>query len=268
MYTLVTTTHGIPEEDFASQETTSNLVHPHIVKGHPARAAIDGNVTGLDILPERFVCEVLVGGDWVQAPATALSICPEAKCRTKNTTLGWRTDILVPACVQHNRTAEEDQRWQKECEPETDVVCRVGHSDLAYQGTYVDEKIEIVIDSVDGSSWIDNDAFALFVCRHSHAFDRHLLGDERADVGLEATSTGAHDDETEHESCKCAIMTVEYSWCGRGDENDVANNGNTDGNDDSVLYRCQHGVTSSQHRLLTYLPKYVSAMYAPKRGTM
>ena len=132
-------THRIPEEDFASQETTSNLIHPHVVKGHPAGTTVNGDVTRLDILPERFMCEVLVGSDRIQAPASTLSVCPKTERRTENTTLGWRTNVLVPACIEHNRTAEEDQRWQEERKPETDVVSRVGHSDLAYKGADVDE---------------------------------------------------------------------------------------------------------------------------------
>ena len=211
--------------------------------------------------------EVLVGGDRVQAPAAALSVCPEAKGRTKNTTLRRGSNVLVPACVQHNRTAEEDQRWQEECKPETDIVCRVGHSDLAYKSSNINEQVEIVVNSVDSSGRVDDDTFALFVCRDSHAFNRHLLSHERADVGFEATSTGAHDDETENECCERAIVVVEYSWCRRGDEDDVADNGNTDRNDNGVLF-----VVSERSLLrygrLTYRPKYVSAIYAPKRGIM
>jgi hypothetical protein len=60
--------------------------------------------------------------------------------------------------------------------------------------------------------------------------------DKRTDVGLEATSTGAHDDETEDECCERTAVAVEYSWGCGGDEDDVADNGNTNGDDDGVLF--------------------------------
>ena len=98
----------VPEEDGAGMETAAHFSDPGIVESHPARALVDGDVAGFDILPESAIVQVLVGGDGVDGPAAALGVNEDFEGFAEDGAF-WRTPDVGFAAGKDYGWAEAEQ---------------------------------------------------------------------------------------------------------------------------------------------------------------
>ncbi len=174
--------------------------------------------------------------DRVERPSTFHGQNPELEGLGQYRTGRWPAGVFVTHQPHDGRAAEEQACWQHERQPEPYVSLGVHHADLAGESTDVDHQIEVHVDAGDGHGWVHNDAFPALL-----HFDVLfgvlgfiLLGDERRDVGLEATSADAEDDETNTKAGNGAVGGGNDRGKRRDDEEDVADDGDEDGDLDGL----------------------------------
>lgn len=130
---------------------------------------------------------------------------------------------------------QEDESWQQEGQPETDVLLSVDHTNLANQSTDVDEEVEVMVDSALSDGRINNHLLARWHLLDDNGSQRNLLNDKRRDIWLKTTSAETHDDKTEHENTKASALVLDDRWDGRHDQDDVTYNSDTDGYANSLV---------------------------------
>jgi len=107
----------------------------------------------------------------------------------------WRCPDVSIATPDDDKWAQTEQDSGHEvCEPISNVLLGVNHSNLANQSANVDEKVEVVVDSRLRDCRIDNHTLTGGEVSSNHLGQWQLLSNQRGDVGLESTSANAHDD--------------------------------------------------------------------------
>ncbi len=138
------TVNGVPQEDGASFEATTNLVNPLIVKSHPGRTVLASEVAWLRTVPEIRGIQVLPCLRGAPGEATLHCLSPNAHRRSKHRASGRRADVLVATHVKDDWAEQEHDGGERERKPITDELLRIGHADLADQRTDVDEQIKVL----------------------------------------------------------------------------------------------------------------------------
>jgi hypothetical protein len=185
-------------------------------------------------VPHLAVVPVLVSLDGVDAESTTKSLEEELECRSHDVARRGCKNVEFLAKPQYWKGDNEHDGGNEVCEPKADVALSVNHRDLSNQCTNVDEEVEVVVDTGDGRGGVDNDALALHHL-DAHLFLGNLLGNEGRNVGLECTSTCAHDEDTENKNAESSIGLVENRGSRRGDENQVTDLSKNDGIDNRLV---------------------------------
>lgn len=224
---------GDPGEARAGTETTSNLVNPGVVESHPG-GLVAAKVAGLDVLPEVVGLEVLAGLSGVKRPLALLSKPPQLESADEDGASGRAEVVLVLAEPEHNGAEAEQDGGQEPGQPEADVLLDVHHGDLTSQGANVDEHVEVQEDAGDGDSGIANDALAsLLVDNDTKLGSPVLLSDQGRDVRLESASAETKSDDTQDEGGN-SLASVEHDWQSGDDKQDVADDGEANGEENGV----------------------------------
>jgi hypothetical protein len=227
---------GDPEKDRAGGESTADLIDPRVIEVVPlGRAGTERR--RLDGVPHLTVVPGPVRLDGVDAESTAKRLEEELECRSHDVAGRGRQDVELLAVEENGQGDDEHDGGDEVSEPETNVALSVDHGDLTDKGTNVDEKVKVVVDAGHGNGGVDNNALALDDL-DAHLLLRHLLGNEGRNVGLEGTSSGTHDEDTEDKDTKGRVGLVEDRWRRRGNENQVTNLSNND--------RVQNGLEAAE----------------------
>lgn len=179
---------GNPDEHTASGEATVDLVYPGIVEVVPGRCAGTEN-RRLDPLPHLSVAPVLNGLDRVEGSAVSKSLEEQLHGGGHDTTGRRQHSVAAPAVDEDRESKHEHDGGKQEGEPETDVTLSICHGELTDQCTDVDEEVEVVVDTGQSDSGVDDDALSLDFS-DAHPGFRDLLGDKRRNIGFE-TSTAS-----------------------------------------------------------------------------
>lgn len=220
---------GEPEEDSAGLETTTNLVNPGIVKGHPLGLGLGRLLGGLGALPEVVSTHVLHELDGVGSPTALGGKGPKAHALGKNRAGGGSLDVVLGAKDKDGNAESKDDGRQGVGKPETNVLFGEGHTELTTKSTDIDEKVEVHEDTADGQDGVNNDTLAGFEGLDGLLGAVNLLGNQRADGALEPTRSYAHNDDGNDEASHGTILVVENGRKRRNDEENVTNHGNEDG---------------------------------------
>jgi hypothetical protein len=178
--------------------------------------------------------EVLPRAVRVERPAPL--VCEEKRAHGRDQDGAARLDrdrVALAAPEEDDGREAEDDGGQGEAEPEADVALGVGHADLADERADVDEEVEPVVDLVCGDCRVDNDALArLGESDDAHGAEVELFDDERANVGLEAASAEANDDDAHDERSERAVWILQHEGQGGDDEDQVADDVDAEGDRD------------------------------------
>lgn len=136
----------IPHEDFACRETTSHFVYPGIIEGHPRWSLISWDVGWLGRCPHGSVVGVLVESDRVDRPSSSQGVEQDLERLAESRSSGRSLLISLSAPPHNSGSEKEGECWEQECQPETDVLLGVDHTNLSDKGTDVDEQVEVVVD--------------------------------------------------------------------------------------------------------------------------
>lgn len=218
----------VPSEDGASGETSADFINPGVIERVPYWALVVWSVGWLDGIPEGTVVHVLPGAEWVDGPSALASAEEELDGLGYNRPLWWRLAVTSASPPHDGWTNEEDEGWQGEGQPETDILLSVDHAELADQSTDVDEHVEVVVNARLGDRWVDNDTLAGLESLDDQSLNWNLLDNEWRNVWLETTGSETHNDDTEDEGTHGSIWLGDNWWDGRDDQDDVTNNGDAD----------------------------------------
>ena len=209
---------GQEEEDLAGLETTADLIDPLVVVGEPGGALADGHVGGL--------AELKVG---LEEGALLLGEAEHLHELFEDGAGRGAEPVVLLLGPEDDGGDEEEGRGDEEGLPEALKVLDVDHANLARHGADVDAKVKVEEDAGVGHGRVDNDALARLEHLDAHAVILVLLGEERGDVGLEESGTDAECDETNDEGSEAGISLDNNLGRRGGDENDVGNGGDTNG---------------------------------------
>lgn len=92
-----------------------------------------------------------------------------------------------------------------------------------------------MVDSALSDDGVHNNAFAGRKRLDKGPGDIDLLDNQRRDVGLEASGSKAHQNQTEHEDGIASGLVGDDGWNGRYNEDDMTNNGDSDGNANGLV---------------------------------
>lgn len=84
--------------------------------------------------------------------------------------------------------------------------------------TDVDAPVEHHIDMLDSDIWVDNKAFTLFGPRDCQSPSRILLRNQRCNIGLDAASSNANENDGRDESSQAGTVS-QCGWDRRADQN-------------------------------------------------
>ena len=127
----------VPHEDLTGRDTTTDLIDPSIVKGHPLWL-VGAEAGRLSLVPEIWSLGVFVEADWVDRRLSLESQAEELDGLSENGS-SWRAQVKSLFGNSKNWDAGgEDDGWQHEREPETHVLLGENHGDGTAKGADVD----------------------------------------------------------------------------------------------------------------------------------
>jgi hypothetical protein len=198
------------KEDLAGHQTTTDLIDPGIVVGHPSRALINRNLRGLGMLPVE-----------AEERAALTDVEEHAQELGEDGTSGWLELVLLLVEGEDDGGDEEEDGGDEEGEPEGVILLNVDHGDLTADGTDVDGEVEVEEDTSVGHGRIDNDTLAV-ADLDAHLCVLVLISKERRDVGLEEASPDAENNETDDEGTKSGILADDDRGRRSGDEDNMS----------------------------------------------
>lgn len=102
---------GQPQEDLTGLDTTSNLIDPCIVKGHPS--GLCSQVARLSTVPQVGRRQILVGSNRVQRPSSLHCKAVELERFDQNISLRRLLDVVLVK-GHHEKRAEDEQDRRQE----------------------------------------------------------------------------------------------------------------------------------------------------------
>lgn len=102
---------GQPQEDLTGLDSTSNLIDPCIVKGHPS--GLCSQVARLSTVPQVGRRQILVGANRVQRPSSFHCKAVELECFDQNISLRRLLDVVFVK-GHHEKRAEDEQDCRQE----------------------------------------------------------------------------------------------------------------------------------------------------------
>ncbi len=217
----------VPQEDLAGRDTTADLIDPSVIERHPIWL-VWSHVGWLDLLPKSWSLGVLVESDWVPGFLALEGQVEKLHCLSKDGSLWWGENVVLLCDGEDWHTGDENDGWQHEREPETDVLLSENHGYGTAKGADVDEEVEVKVDAADSLDWIDDDALAILKSLNVHSLGV-LLSNERRDVRFKTSDTDTHDNDTNGES-RNGTIRVDNDWRNSGhNQNDVTEDGDEDG---------------------------------------
>lgn len=101
--------------------------------------------------------------------------------------------------------------------------------------TDVDASVENHIDSLDRDRRVNDHALAVLLSSDGHRASLILIGDQRCDIGLDTTSTGANDQESDDEASDTGAAIVDDARNRRDSQNKKTSTVNDGEDEDSVV---------------------------------
>lgn len=191
------------EEDLAGLKTTSDLVHPLVIVGHPFRPLLDRNVGRADGVPGEAALEA--GRVEYLEPIPLHGHAEHLEELAQNGTGGRAQGILLLHQEQDDGADGEDGGREQEGQPEANVQLDVDHGNLAGQGAEVDGHVVVQEDAGVGDGGIDNNSLASLQRVDIHATVVVLLGQQRSHVGFEEAGTDAENEHTNDEGAESVV---------------------------------------------------------------
>ena len=186
----------VPSEHSAGSETSAYLIYPGVIESVPSWALVVWSVGWLDGVPESAVVHVLPGAEWVDGPSALASAEEELDGLGYNRSLWWCLAVTSASPPHDGWADEEDEGWQGEGQPETDILLSVDHAELPDQSTDVDEEVEIVVNTGLSDRWVNDNTLAGLESLDDQSLNWNLLDNEWRNVGLETTGSETHDNDT------------------------------------------------------------------------
>lgn len=168
----------VPCEYGTSGETSADFINPGVIESIPSWALVVWGVGWLDRIPECTIVHVLPGAEWVDGPSALASAEEELDGLGYDRSLWWCLAVTSASPPHDGWTDEEDDGWQGERQPETDILLSVDHAELTNQSTDVDEQVEVVVNARLGDRWVDNDALASLESLDDQSLNWNLLDNE------------------------------------------------------------------------------------------
>lgn len=202
---------GVPKEHLASLPTTANFIDPGIIKDHPLGPILRRNARGLQVVPKGAVMQALVKRHWVPVESGSSSAHEKPNGQAENATLRGGVLIPVAAGIQNWKGKAEEDSGDQVRQVKSHISLRVRHGELSDQSANVDEQVEPVVNPGSGDGRVDEDAFARLQRFDVHS-PRNLFSDEWRNVGLKATRSDSHNNETNAEAGKRVVRVLEDAW--------------------------------------------------------
>ncbi len=153
--------------------------------------------------------------------------------RPKKRTMGHRQNTRVGRVYASQKPTYCTQEVRQEAVIDTgrlrSHLLGVSHRDLTDESTDVDKHVEVHVDLRCRHDGVDDNTLATSGVADEQLGALVLLGDERRDVGLEATRTQAHDDDCNEEASQRTMGVLDDTGDSRNDEEDVAEERNSNG---------------------------------------
>lgn len=118
-----------PEEDLAGTKTTCDLINPDIVDSLQERWRAITENGGLHAIPEIGVSEVAIRCDRVWRPAALAGQLDKLESLSEHGFCGRSQLVVLLANKEDDWCKEEHEGGKGICEPETDVLLGVYHTD-------------------------------------------------------------------------------------------------------------------------------------------
>lgn len=177
------TVQRIPQEHFARLQSTTNLIDPLIIKGHPS-GLLCSQPARLDTIPELVrVLGLAKPAHWIESPSALHGETPQAECLGVYGASGRDQVVALSAEEQHCRAEAEHDGGKQVGQPEADIALCVDHADLARQRTDVDHQVEVQVDTGNGRRWVDNHSLSVTFNPDVGPLITVLLCNQRRDVG-------------------------------------------------------------------------------------
>lgn len=180
--------NGDPEEDGAGTESTPDLINPSIIKVVPRWLAV-AEVRRLHLVPALASLPVPPGLHGVCGHAVSESSEKQLESGSHDITSRGMHNVEFLADPKNGDTDDEHDGGNGVSQPETDVALGIDHTKLATKSTEIDKHVEIVVNSSDGGSRVDDHALSRWESLDLHVVLRNLLDNEGRNVGLEGSSS-------------------------------------------------------------------------------